>query len=977
MSKLRRRSTLLAVILPVAILAACGGDDEPHNETDQPLALAPVYSSHNGALHVRVTAETTRSSIAGREYDRMFIYKTELVGNTGSKQAGTTSSYVGAQWSVQPGDTLTIDYVNRLGTARFKPLGKELQEVPQPLNLHTHGLTVSPSGNSDNVLLSIPQGRSNRFVIKIPKTQDHGLYWYHPHIHGVTDEQVYNGLAGHIVVGRADGDFKQFDKLSVHPMMIRYNVREDGSDEGDEGELIDASAYDTKGTALDVPDEGGKPGDPPRGKMIYTVNGQLRPKVKLRAATAAEPAESQVWAMTNITGSATYILALDEIDEDDARDREAEGEPVDFTIVSIDGTPLPKPKVLKGEAAKQGYLLPQGGRVAILVQGPSSPSKVVRLLQVQNRSGTGDASAFDSQGLETKDGTSRAIGGWRDYTRDVLATTEHDPAATAPHVARPKALTTNYARESEESALARAPVARKRTFDFDGVAAPSKRSPNEFPINGGLFPSNRVDQPKAGTVEEWTIRNLSSLHHPFHVHTQAARVMKVIAPKPDPDTTPTGEFPTIQSVTNLNQKKPASWTQDVVNLPPAGVGADGMPIMKNGKVARPGVVVLRLRFGYLGEYVEHCHRLPHEDRGMMSLVRTIPHDPIYAVTSGSGSGARVSVYRSSDHTVVGDALVPFADAAAGAVPRTAIGDVDDDGVPDLAVASGAGMRTEVRVYLGKDDYGRASTVLHPFGRERTGASVALGDLNGDGRDDLVTGMGSGGAPRVAIFDGETQDKLADFDAYDDATFEGGVSVATGMLEEGGRISLVTGAGPGALGEPKVKVYNFDLFGGANGAFPDVRRELIAEEVVSFDGAGPSSVGVRVATGNPYAASGGFSNVLVTPLSAGPKVGIFTIAQAMDHAHGGDLAASGVTRPHDYQPTTKRTARRVDEVQLDAAADVATLSTATGAQLLVVPRAGGPLRLWESKARRLPKAGKPSTIKRGKALQAQGRGVSGI
>jgi Multicopper oxidase len=157
--------------------------------------------------------------------------------------------------------------------------------------------------------------------------------------------------------------------------------------------------------------------------------------------------------------------------------------------------------------------------------------------------------------------------------------------------------------------------------------------------------------------------------------------MKVVAPKPVPGPTPRGEFPTLQSVTDLNQRAPATWTQDVVNLPPAKVGRDGMPIMKRGVVAKPGKVVLRLRFGYLGEYVEHCHRLPHEDRGMMSLVRTIPHDPVYAVTSRSGPGARVSVYRSSNNKRVGSAIVPFATAPDGAVPSTALGDVDDDGIP--------------------------------------------------------------------------------------------------------------------------------------------------------------------------------------------------------------------------------------------------------------------------------------------------------
>ncbi|MEY2441387.1 MAG: hypothetical protein QOJ46_813, partial [bacterium] len=613
---------------------------------------------------------------------------------------------------------------------------------------------------------------------------------------------------------------------------------------------------------------------------------------------------------------------------------------------------------------QRGYLLGQGGRVAVLVQGPSDPSKVVRLLQVENRSGTGDASAYDRRSVvDGKKVTPHPIGGWRDYTRDVLAISSDDPKATQPHVATPAALTTNYAQDNPR--LEGAHVDHKRTFVFNGVARSSETEPNDFPVNDALFGFNRVDQPKAGTVEQWTILNYSSLHHPFHVHTQYGKVMKVVAPVNAKYVDPEGEFPSVQYVTDLSQREPAAWTQDVVNLPPAEVDSKhGMPILgANGKPVAPGKVVLRLRFeDYLGEYVEHCHRLPHEDRGMMSLVRTIPHDPVYAVSSGS----RVSVYRSSDNHLV-RSLRPFP-RGRGAV-STAIGDVDRDTIPDLAVGSGAGTRTFVRIYSGASGLRKRIAQVVPFDESTRGASVALGDLNGDGRDDLVTGMGRGGRPRVAIFDGATRARLADFDAYAPEGHRGGVSVATGMLEAGGRLSLVTGAGPGS--RPTVKVFNFDLFGNVNGKFPDVRKRLAPLEVAAFDGSAPADRGgVTVATGNPYAARGGFSDVLVAPRSGRGGVRIFAIAQHHD-AGEKDVALSGVARPHDYDPDADRMAMALGRLRLaSGAVDVGALSTWTGAQLLVVPRGGGAASLWAAK-------GKSTRLQRVKTLKARGTGVSGI
>jgi FtsP/CotA-like multicopper oxidase with cupredoxin domain len=876
-----------------------------------------------------------RSTINGRQYEGMSIYKTSLVDGQGTVTLGNTSPYVGPEWRLNPGDRLIVDYINELPDYAFTNVDGSQEMLPQPLNLHTHGLTVSPAGNADNVLLSIPPKRSNRYIIDIPRSQHHGLYWYHPHIHGLTDTQVYNGLAGHIVIGRADGDYAQFDDLEIVPMMIRYNVQEP-----ENGALVDASPWDVHGTAL-VRDG---------GPMIYTVNGQVSPALRLNAADASKglAPESQIWAFTNVTGSASYILALEELEASKARDVNAQGRILDFVIVSVDGSPLPRPIVLTGEKAKGGYHLPQGGRVAILVQGPSDPSKAVRMLQLQNRSGSGNSSAYN-----WKDKT--YIGGWRDYTRDVLLVTYTDKTFAGRHVETPESLTTHY--RVEVQSLADEPVAYSRTFIFNDVAPPSQESPNNFPIDFKLFPANRVEQPRAGAVEEWTILNHSSLTHPFHFHTQYGQVTELVAPR-DPNVNPDyipeqsrtrTPYPALQYVTDMEELRDATFTQDVVALPPALVGDDGMPV--NPLV--PGKIVMKLKFlDYLGTYVEHCHRLPHEDRGMMSLVRTIPAEPVMAL-SAAGTNASASTVR------VANILNPARDVLLTPFPgftgslTTAVGDVDGDTLPDVAVASGPGRQSMVRVYSGASRYTQSLFDFTPFGTATNGASVALGDLNGDHRDDLLVGEGNGGASQVVIYDGALGRELARIQPYEPG-FTGGVNVAAGMVEEGGRISFFTA--PGAGRRPQVKMYNVDLFGDAQGVFPDVHASLNPVSVAVFDGADASYLGgLSITTGYPFAINGGFAHVLTSPLQGPARVNAYAVEGA--HAgHGGSEGLSGVHRAVPYSADAPRHAHLMGSTELHLAASgytagavVGLVSTETGAVLVTVPSGGGPTTRWTANA----------------------------
>jgi hypothetical protein len=367
------------------------------------------------------------------------------------------------------------------------------------------------------------------------------------------------------------------------------------------------------------------------------------------------------------------------------------------------------------------------------------------------------------------------------------------------------------------------------------------------------------------------------------------------------------------------------------------LGPDGVPVA-------PGKIVLRTKIDdYLGTYVEHCHRLPHEDRGMMSMVRSIPHDPIVAISRSGPGGSAVDIVRTSDGKVAAT-IAPFpgnTNALAAAV-----GDVDGDTIPDVAVASTAGPDT-VNIYSGASGWRDVMATAHPFAGSASIGSLALGDLNGDGHDDLVAGQSSGGN-RVVIVDGVNGNRLSDFDAYG-PDVRGGVNVATGILELGGRMSVITGAGPG--GPPTVNVYNFDLFGDREGNEPDLGATgaLKPLKVASFAGADAGYTGgVQVSTGYPFARTGGFATVLVAPLSGPAMLRTFTEDSMMEHHM---VSASGVFMPDDYDPGAPRSVLPGPTLDLHgdptfaAGGRAAFVSTIDGADVVAAPAGGGPIMRW--------------------------------
>src|SRR5262245_27908031 len=166
---------------------------------------------------------------------------------------------------------------------------------------------------------------------------------------------------------------------------------------------------------------------------------------------------------------------------------------------------------------------------------------------------------------------------------------------------------------------------------------------------------------------------------------------------------------------------------------------------------------MRTKFeDYTGIFVMHCHRLNHEDNGLMMLVNVIPAVSSYAVAipGGPGKSTSVRIYDGSGDRHIAT-VVPFPGFEGNV--SVAMGDVDADGIYDLIVGSGPDRAAEVVVFSGRT--GKAKTVFaselarfQPFAASaRGGISVSAAQIDGTSADNIIVGSGPGIPSEVRIY----------------------------------------------------------------------------------------------------------------------------------------------------------------------------------------------------------------------------------
>jgi len=149
--------------------------------------------------------------------------------------------------------------------------------------------------------------------------------------------------------------------------------------------------------------------------------------------------------------------------------------------------------------------------------------------------------------------------------------------------------------------------------------------------------------------------------------------------------------------------------------------------------------------------------------------------------------------------------------------RVAAGDVNGDGFADIITGAGAAGSGHVKVFDGATN-GEIRSFFAYGGGYTGGIFVAAGDVNNDGKDDIITGVDAGAQSHVKVFDAVTGTELRSFFAYG-PSFTGGVRVAAGDVNGDGFADIITGEGDGGGGNVKVfsgstglEIHNFLAFG---------------------------------------------------------------------------------------------------------------------------------------------------------------------
>ncbi|ASG24731.1 multicopper oxidase family protein [Nitrospirillum viridazoti] len=608
----------------------------------QLMAFPQIFTLPNGGgapLKVQANAFVSFGDRKGAEVKAAVTARKQVMGAalpTGELLAGPTIR-------AHPGDTLDILFTNGLPFDADEGDGTMFNAVPHGfdvLNLHTHGLHVSPQKDGDNVLLtiypadtpadvmamcvrdangdaSLCQKGDYHYRIKIPEQHPAGTYWYHPHKHGAVALQLASGMSGALIIQDEKNGIDSLPAVrgAAEKVMLLQSI-ESAPNLTSPQRVTCKSVYSfARCTYVD-----GQPAPEPAQNVNQklSVNGQLNPTVTMTTD------EVQLWRVVNTTvgtvvpmclvpqtgvdaaaAPAAYVLAADGVPVQRPLSAGEEDLPLRLTA------PVAKPDG-KGVVNNELLFLAPGQRLDLMVKAPAKPG---RYLLVQPAPGTvvkRQQSSQDPLARQPGIGDLCKPGVVPDaqlvMTVNVVVAAASGPTATA--LPTQSQLNRLYAPATLVDAADR-PASPTQGVVFGFTSGTYAESAGGASVVNGR-PFNAEGGPQRiltlGQTNLWGVMSAADTHM-FHIHTNPFQVMK--------RGTVDYAFPIWRDTVLINCAPTVGGTN--CTFPGGLTNVDANTGFNYGEV----VQFLSQALDYTGAIVMHCHNTSHEDNGMMELVEMV------------------------------------------------------------------------------------------------------------------------------------------------------------------------------------------------------------------------------------------------------------------------------------------------------------------------------------------------------------------
>jgi FtsP/CotA-like multicopper oxidase with cupredoxin domain/peroxiredoxin len=522
------------------------------------------FRSKNGVLRVALEAR----------------YGDHTIGKDPVHLRGFNGKLVGPTLRAKPGDKLYVTFKNTLPGERWLPHMMNSLNSFNTMNMHYHGLHVSPNGISDNVLIQVGPSETQEYIVDIPKNHTTGTYWYHPHRHGSTAGDVASGMSGALIIESKEDEpgLDNIPEIKAAKERVMVLNQIPYIYKNTFGEPPNQVTFDLKAGVVEAKYVNFMfgPGDWATLGRYTTINGVQLPVIRMK------PGQIERW---RIVDSGQREMIMLKIISNPAVPGQKSAQ-INFHEIAVDGLALGT--IIESESLE----LWPGYRSDVLVKAPSTQGEYFLIDDI-------------APAATTMSGQDKEL----NYVARIVV--EGPPV----NMKLPDAVSLQNLRLPS---IQDKELTGKQEAKYGILKAGDSLA---FTIDGKSFDMETARTLNLNDVDEWTLRSINDVGlvtHPFHIHVNPFEVTSIMAPIVADDGTVIMENGSPKLAEQL--KNGPVW-RDTVKIPGGGL------------------VTMRTRYSdFVGTFVQHCHILDHEDQGMMELIDIV--DPKSVPTSKVASKSK-------------------------------------------------------------------------------------------------------------------------------------------------------------------------------------------------------------------------------------------------------------------------------------------------------------------------------------------------